>query len=163
MRIELIDLTKYTTSSNPIILDDYSNRSFAIYCAINDSSKTFSYYMPDESRGHDPRCDYLLVCNDDRSVRFIELKGADIQSGIECCKNVWGHAFHQLIATYDAYEELIDFEKDAIKMILCTSVYRYKDGRKRSATRYEQYRYYKKIRELGIDPQVLYRDDEDVV
>ena len=163
MRTELIDLTEYTTASNPIILDDYSNRSFAVYCAINRSNKAFFYYMPDEARGSDPRCDYLLVGNEDCSVRFIELKGADIQSGIDCCKNTWGHAFHQLIATYNAYAGLINSEEDTVKMILCTSVYRYKDGRKRSATRYEQYRYYKKIRELGVVPQILFSDDEDVV
>ena len=163
MITELISLTKYSTSSNPIILDDYLHRSFAAYHAKNDFNKSFIYCKPDEKGESAPRCDYLLVCSDDFTIRFIELKGNDKQEDKKCCKNVWGHAFHQLVATYDNYSPLIDHEKDIVKMILCTSAYRFSDSRRRSATRYEQYRYYKKIRELGVVPLILYCDDEDVV
>ena len=161
MRTELIGLPKHATSSNPIILEDNFNNSYAVYRAVNNNNKVFFYYITDEERGLHPRCDYLLVCNDDCSVRFIELKGADILSGMDCCKNAWGHAFHQLIATYYEYVELIDSENDEVKMILCTSVSR--ASRKRSATSYKKYKYYKQIQELGIIPQILYCDDEDVV
>ena len=163
MRIELIPLAKNTISSNPIVLDDYSNRSYAVYFAINNNEKTFYYFKPDEARGPAPRCDYILICNEDFSLRFIELKGADLPSGLDCCRNTWAHAFHQLIATYETYAMLIDFEKDVVKMILCTSSHRFLEGKKRSATRYEQYRYYKKIREYGITLQLLYCDERDEV
>jgi len=163
LRIELIGLTKYTISSNPIELDDYLNRSYAVYCAINSSGKTFYYFMPDEARGPDPRCDYLLVCDEDCSARFIELKGADLSSGSDCCKNIWAHAFHQLAATFEEYKTLIDSEKDVVKMILCTSVHRINGEKKRSAARYKQYRYYKKILKFGIIPKILYCDDKDEI
>jgi len=164
LRIELINLDKYVISENPIILDDYSSGSYAVYYAINKNEKTFLCFMPDEERGFEPRCDYLMLGNEDNTIRFIELKGVDSTVEKKCCPSIWAHAFHQLIATYEAYEYLIDFENDIMKMILCTSANKIRlHDKKRSATRFEQYKYYKKIRENRIIPQILYCNEEDVV
>ena len=163
MRTELIPLTSYTVSSNPIELDDYNSNSYAVYCATNSKNKVFLCYKPDEKRGPDPRCDYLLVCNGDGSVRFIELKGVNYSpTTVNCCKSVWAHAFHQLVETYITYEELIDAKKDVVSMILCTSVSNDR-GKQRGSTRYKQYPYYKKILMRGITPRVLYSDEIDEV
>jgi len=158
LRTELIDLTKYTASSNRIELDDYSSGSYAVYCAANDDEKTFFLYETDRLRGPEPRCDYLLVCHADHTVRFIELKGIDHSySCKEGCMSTWAHAFHQLIATYEAYDYLIDYE-DKVGMVLCTSV-----ARGRIAARYKNYKYYKRMQNRGIAPKVLCAEEEDAV
>jgi len=156
LRTQLISMMEYTVSDKSFVLDDYSSGSRAVYCAVNNDKKSFCYYEPDKPPGAEPRCDFLLVCLSDHIVRFIELK-AILKDYGGCCGNTWAHAFHQLFATYYAYYGFIDHEKDIVKMILCTSMV------KRSRAKLEHYRYYKKIRECNITPQILYADQEDVV
>jgi len=162
MRLELVSLLKIQISTNPIELDDYSSNSYAVYCAANNEQKLFIYFKPDEMRATEPRCDYILVCDEDKTVRFIELKGSDLYYTCKNgCKSEWQHAFHQLLATYEAYTVYIDSEKDLVKMLLCTSAYRDRNDMRRSSTRYKQYKYYKKALIYGITPSVLYRDEID--
>jgi hypothetical protein len=165
LRIEFLELTGQAVSSNLIELDDFSRGSFAVYRAINDSNKAFYCYMPEEAEQKkerkEPRCDYLLVCREDNTVRFIELKGQDLPRNEKCCKSHWQHAFHQLRDTYNSCAAYIE-EKDDVKMILCTSIP--EAHAKRIASRYRQYKYYKKICEsFGIIPKILYSDNVDVV
>ena len=80
------------------------------------------YCCPDELRGEDPRCDYLLCVSERNLVKFVELKGVDsISAGPPCCKTSWQHGFHQLEATYEAYGSLLD-SKDVKEFVLCTAL-----------------------------------------
>ncbi|MDR1706357.1 MAG: hypothetical protein LBS19_17020 [Clostridiales bacterium] len=157
----LIPLTGYKTSDNPIVLDDYSSGSYALYQAHNPSRKEFIYFIPDEERLGEPRCDYILMSAADIqfTTRFIELKGEDLPRSRRCCRAEWDHAFHQLACTYQEFEKYKSSGNEGVIFILCTSI-----EKKRVMARFKNYRWYKYIREnYNGEIYVLYRDDYDTV
>jgi len=169
MNIGLLNLSGLDISTNPIVLDSYEGDSNATYIAENNDEKVFFCCEPDKADEanrnkpeSDPRCDYLLAGKTDNSVRYIELKGADkSSSGQKCCTSTWAHAFHQLVASYEAYR-LCNEQQDRFEFILCTSIP--KVARKGRATNYTKYRYYKSIlNSFGYPPKVLYQGDVDIV
>jgi len=169
MNTVLLNMSGLDINDNPIILESYEGDSDAVYCAENSDGKVFFCCEPDKADEAnrkkpepDPRCDYLLAGRADSTVRFIELKGANKSSGGQkCCANTWEHAFHQLVASYDAYS--ICYEpQDCFQMILCTSIP--KDARKGRSANYTKYGYYKYIlNNFVIPPKVLYRGEVDTV
>jgi hypothetical protein len=168
MNTVLLNLSGIDINDNPIVLDSYDGDSDAVYYAENDEAKVFYCCEPDRAdeanrkkQKPEPRCDYLLVGRTDNTVRFIELKGADIRSGMKCCSNTWEHAFHQLLATFDACS--ISYEQqDIFELILSTSMPKGSGiGRSTSFTKYGRY---KEIVEcFGYPPKVLYNGDVDQV
>lgn len=122
MLYQLIPLEKYEDSSSELVLDDFSSGSEVVYHLENPNGMKVIYYCPDELRGGEPRCDYLLCVSEQNLVKFIELKGMDsISAAHSCCKTSWQHGFHQLEATYEAYGSLLD-SKDVKEFVLCTAL-----------------------------------------
>ena len=161
MRYELVQLMRYDTCDNPIELDDYSSGSYAVYRANNNSRMKFIYFMPDEKRLTEPRCDYVLtnVTFPDTSSRFIELKGKDVPRQKRCCKTEWDHAFHQLVCTYREFVSYLNLPDEKVVFVLCTSI-----EKKRIAARYRNYKWYKELREnISSELLILYKGDIDTV
>lgn len=157
MIYQLISLEKCRDNSPELILDDFSSGSEAVYVLENPGCLEVVYCCPDELRGEEPRCDYLLYIHKRNLVKFVELKGADSSgSGHSCCSTSWEHGFHQLEATYWAYRSLLD-EKDVKDFVLSTVL-----PRERINARYKRYARYMRLREMAQgNVSILGRDESD--